>query len=277
MLDFAEITIHSWEDFLNLRHKFGDEWVFRGQSSDWPLSTSLERACKDSDIKLKNALRIEKKIIREFRRQYDGSDRDIVTTDTLYCLALMQHHGAPTRLLDWTYSRYVAIYFALEALKPADQPSVVWCLKQTWCLKQARAIAGETLISKRDELRNEETFRKLYTAAPPYKLVFLENPFFLHRKLIIQQGVFLCSGDISVPFEDNLKSLDGWHKASSVVKIRCEMTTKDRLDALEELHRMNVHRANLFPGLDGFAQSLNYRLRFYEQLATNGEGTVQII
>src|SRR3989338_2110282 len=115
MSAFSERVIDRWEDFLACRRDFGDEWVFRGQPSDWKLTTSLERACANSEIALASAPGIEIQIIRDFRRRYDGIDRELVRTDTLYCLALIQHHVGPTRLLDWTYSPYVALYFALES------------------------------------------------------------------------------------------------------------------------------------------------------------------
>ena len=152
--------------------------------------------------------------------------------------------------------------------------NVVWCLNGSWCLEQAKIIAGEDLIDKRnsDKTRNDTSFLPLYMAQNPSKLAFLENPFFFNTRLTIQQGIFLCPGDISLPFEENLKSLEGWKGKDAIVKIRCEMNAQCRRTALAELHRMNVHRANLFPGLDGFAQSLKQRLPFYEQMAAQRTG-----
>jgi hypothetical protein len=269
---FSERPIHSWRDFLQIREGFSDRWVFRGQSSDYPLMTSLERACNDYCVDLKKAPGIELQLIRDFRRRYSGDDRNLVLEDTLYCLALMQHHGAPTRLLDWTYSPFVAAYFALE--KAVSSSPVVWCLNGDWCHKQACLAAGENLIRKRniDKTRNDISFIPLYMRKKRLKLAFLENPFLFNERLIIQQGVFLCPGDISVPFEDNLRQFNAWGSNNSIVKLRFDMGGQKYLNAIQELLHMNVGRANLFPGLDGFAQSLKQKLPTYAKMATRRIG-----
>jgi hypothetical protein len=269
---FVELTVNTWKDFIAILENFTDKWVFRGQSSDYIITTSLERACNDYGISLSKAPGIEAQLIRDFKRRYSGDDRNIVLNDTLYCLTLMQHHGAPTRLLDWTYSPFVAAFFALE--KSVSSTSIVWCLNGDWCLKQATLIAGKDLIVARntDETRNDSSFKPLYMRKKPFKMVFIENPYLFHERLIIQQGVFLCPGDISTKFEINIKSLDGWTKKSSIVKIRFQMTKQDHLRALTELQSMNVGNAVLFPGLDGFARSLKQKLPLYERMARRGIG-----
>ena len=263
--DFSIKTIKTWEDFLRLPHLSEDDWIYRGQAENWPLRTSLERACGRSNIHLKDAPSIEKVLITNFRRRYDGNDQQFVLSDTLYCLALMQHHGAPTRLLDWTYSPYVALYFALEFCCGS---SVVWCVNQTWWSKQARAIVGDTNYEQRSnyETRNDDSFVPLYMRDKPYRMVYLENPFFFNQRLNIQQGVFLCSGNVAVPFEENLRALEGCYHESAVIKVICEITIEERLRAMKELHKMNIHRESLFPGLDGFAQALSHRLWMYQKL-----------
>ena len=131
-------------------------------------------------------------------------------------------------------------------------------------------MAGNELIKKRngDETRNDKTFKQLYMNLKPFKLAFLENPLLLHMRLHRQQGLFTCPGDISVPFEENLKGMDGWQNKDAIVKLVCKIEDGDQLnEALERLSRMNINRETLFHGLDGFAQSMKYRLSFYKKLA----------
>ena len=82
-------------------------YLFRGHVPNRLLSTSLEHACADWGIPPGKIPHVETALIREFRRSYTGPDYHFVDTDTLYCMALMRHHGAPVRLLDFTYSALV--------------------------------------------------------------------------------------------------------------------------------------------------------------------------
>lgn len=273
--EFFERTLSSWKEFVEFCDKLNGLWIYRGQEKDWALETRLERACKEFDL-LEYAEQIEFQLIREFRRRYKGNDRDLVCEDTLYCLALMQHHGAPTRLLDCTYSPFVAAYFALET-KPKeerDEPSIVYCFKNDWLNKEARKQASESLIVKRSDndrvRRDDEFFKKLYMSVSPKKFVSAENAFNLNERLIIQKGVFLCPGMISTAFQSNLKQLGGWHNKDAVIKVKLEFDLGTRKKALNELHNMNVDRATLFPGLDGFTESLRPRLPYFKNLEWKG-------
>jgi hypothetical protein len=253
-----------------------DKWIFRGQEDDWPLKSTLERALEDYGFCLNRAKDIEKEMIRDFRRRYAGLDRDLVLNDTLFCLSLMQHHGAPTRLLDWNYSPYVAVFFALEEKLPKgsdESKSVLWCLNTEWCLNAIRNIQnlGEEFIRTRskksinpNEERTDESFIRYYMSLPPTKFVFAENPFLLNERLRIQQGVFLCPGDVSIPLEQNIKSLDGWDEMGNIVKFRLKLDITNHKNAIKELLRMNVGRESLFPGLDGFSKSFKQRLLIYD-------------
>ena len=268
----ASKVVRSWGELLKLIREFRqskNKWVFRGQLSRWELTTALERQCQKSGIGLNAVKEIEYKMIRDFRRLYDGNDRETVREDTLYCLSLMQHYGAPTRLMDWTYSPFIATYFALEYAQDHDgEDGALWCLNVDWCWEKARKVAGTKVIKMRNAYRNEQTFQTLYMGDKPRKLVFLENPFLLHTRLSRQQGVFLCQGDVTSSLVDNLKNLDpdGYNNMENVLKIGCKLTRESRIDALEELHQMNIDRTILFPGLEGFAKSMNYRLEFYRKL-----------
>lgn len=263
----SDRTINTWKKFLEVCGGFDDRWVFRGQSSDDPLTTTLERACKDYGIELEKAPGLEEQLIRDFRRRYRGDDLNLVLKDTLYCLAMLQQYGAPTRLLDWTYSPLVAAYFALE--KSVSSLSVVWCLNCAWCGKRAREVDRMGFVKKRyiDKTRNDTSFIPLYMAKPHKKFVFPENAYQLNERLIIQRGVFLCPADISVPFEDNLKKMNGWRSSTSIVKLCFKMNKNERLNAIKELRYANVGHATLFPGLDGFAKSLKLNLPFYGIMA----------
>jgi hypothetical protein len=131
MSDFTCQVIRSWDEFNeSVREMAPSEvrrWLYRGQPDDKPLMTTIERALINWGIPLTDATSIEFQTIREFRRRVRQPEYDQVQRDTLHCLALMRHHGAPTRLLDCTYSPFVAAAFAMEnGIFPPPRRPVVW-------------------------------------------------------------------------------------------------------------------------------------------------------
>ena len=296
--------VTGWDELFRRLKEFTQEpyrdCIFKGLLSEWHLESTFDRAFYPSNINEANrqndAIKIEKELIRDFRRMYDGNDRQAVLKDTLYCISLMQHHGAPTRLMDFTYSPFIAAYFALEYAWDKDKKEdaklhsgtvniAIWCLDTKGCKnylgrnKKLKQLVDDRL---KEDIPSESSFLSLYmpSKGKPFTFVYPENPYLLHTRLARQQGVFLCPGDVSKSFSDNLKALGNEHEESdesrrkSIYEIRCELCRPQRLEALNQLHRMNVDRASLFHGLDGFAKSMSYRLGFYQELARKrGENT----
>jgi hypothetical protein len=272
-MDFANERIRTWQEFVNLisRRKPGS-WVYRGQRRDWNLETTLERSLRDWGINLKRGREIETQLIRDFRRRYHCVDHSLIENDTLYCLALMQHHGAPTRLLDFTYSPYIAAKFAIESVKNSP---VIWAINAEWIHSTAKKIVGEDYIKKRncDTSRNDTSFCPLYMDINrTAEFVHLENPFYLNKRLIIQQGVFLCAGNVNISFCDNLKNMKGWDDRNNVVKLDFALGMGQIRKFIMMLDRMNVDSSVLFPGVDGIARSLREQVFRYSDLANARTG-----
>jgi len=83
----------------------------------------------------------------------------------------------------------------------------------------------------------------------------------LNQRLIIQQGLFLCQANLRSPFEDNIAAMiDSTTGPERLARITIE--AKGHKEIRQRLYRMNMTRASLFPGLDGFAQSLRATLDF---------------
>ena len=270
MANFATKCVNSWSELNKAIAPLKDLWVFRGQAEDWPLATSLERALNSWKIELSYGPVIEYQLVREFRRQYNGEDRYDVANDTLYCLALMQHHGAPTRLLDFTYSPFVGAQFAIGE---GNRFGVLWCINTFWGDKAAGEVVGKQNVALRanDRTRNDKSFRSLFTDTQK-KFVLPENPLRLSQRFVIQKGVFLCAGDVADTFINNLKNLAGWNSEGNILKLRFDMNRNNLVEATNWLRKMNVGSATLFPGLDGFARSLKEQLPHYQDYAIRGVG-----
>jgi len=212
----------------------------------------------------------EEIVLREFRRRYHHYSKDVPDAkDDLEWLALMQHHGAPTRLLDWTYSIYVAAYFALE---DAEGDCAVWAMDaENWLIPRAAELfvaAGKdgSYVGGLIQEEMASAFRGIFMDAPLVKVVAPVNAFRLNERLTIQKGLFLSPGDVSVSLMENLERMGDWgaHAEIHVIPERL------RREAIAKLFLMNVHRATLFPGLDGFAQSLGVHHHLFQRVV-NGE------
>ena len=112
-MPIASMNLDSWESIATYSQT---RWIFRGQKErNWNLRTSLERCFERQHIEPRAMEEVERDLIREFKRTYHNYATQVpVDSAILEWLSLMQHHGAPTRLLDFSYSIYVAAYFALE-------------------------------------------------------------------------------------------------------------------------------------------------------------------
>lgn len=269
-----EERLGNFEKLFNyFRETKWEGWIFRGQFVDWELKTTLERACENSGLeRISDIRKVEDNMIREFQRVYDGNDRGIVENDKLYALSMMRHYGAPTRLLDFTYSKYIGIYFALEYAHDNEPVAgkkccAVWCINRAWLYEATcrKSKDIEKLMHERgtDEKRDNTSFEPLYLNNK-FNFVGWENPLKLHHRLHVQQGTFLCPGNIEKSFLENLQELKDWHKKDAIIKVVCRMSLDDLNKAINECKRMNISRESLFPGLDGFAQSMRYHLRFYK-------------
>jgi hypothetical protein len=218
----AEVHANNKSDFL-----------FRGQSTDGPLIPRIAR------LKPKGKLpNIESLMLREFER-LSLPFTEFEPKDQWDLLALAQHHGLPTRLLDWSYSALAALWFCVNKPPLEDEngkklDGVVWLFKTV-----------------REDFINFPTNENPYSQ--PSTRIF--RPRSITRRIMAQTGVFTChmrtKAGKFVPLESNKFYKDRLVKigipATSFSKIR------DQLDA------SGVSNVSLFPDLDGLAGHLQFR------------------
>ncbi len=264
-----------WADFQKWATMLGDGWSFRGHAvAKWRLEATLERATTQlvsaavgttlhlSQQRLRPGDH-ERELLLEFQR---GAHQHLTATpsddELVDWLALMQHHGAPTRLLDWTRSPYVALYFALERAQPKER-SAIWAIDREWMDREsARAM-------KRHYPRypNPSDFKAmcryintiLFEANNP-PVIVPANPLRMNDRMTQQQGHFLCSLSHRESFDVSLFRMLGNSRTRKPPVKKLIVEQHQRIAMLKELRRMNIHSASLFPGLDGFARSLGIHL-----------------
>lgn len=236
-------------------------WIYRAHAKAcWSLETSLERCCNRHDVAVRDRPLVEQELFREFRRAYHEYSVYIPDQPAIVeWLALMQHYGAPTRLLDFTYSIHIAAYFAVEK---TTTDSAIWAINAEWAMGQSveRLKAVGKSPEHLDRLKSpfmegtEAIVHHLLFESPFALITCPLNPFRLNERLRIQKGVFLTPGSIEAPFMENLSSMPGYDKRENLFRVLILAQLAEKVRAA--LFDMNITRRSLFPGLDGYAQAL---------------------
>lgn len=258
-------------------------FVFRGQGdAAWILETSIDRASKREltlppgdgghgpNEMLMDPRGNEKKMLERFRRRahhfLNAPPKD---EEILDWLALMQHHGAPTRLLDWTQSPYVALYFAVEDPAPKEGSGhAIWAMSLDWLQTKSNEMLSETdpffataevTNSRAHADRINSILRKemedAFGRGPD--TIAMASTLRENERQAAQQGLFFFALSHNRHFDITLlRMMIEPQRVEDPVIRKLIVPPSARVDLLLELKQMNITRASLYPGLDGFSRSL---------------------
>lgn len=298
---FYKVFVKNWDEIKKISSK-SYHFVFRGHTErNWQLKPTLERAADKYLMFYDYLLSHEYLIFRSFRNvahQYTSSLPS--PKDLLEWMAILQHYGAPTRLLDFTDSLYIASFFAFEQ---ATTDCAIWCLNRyrldnfliermdrdsAWRRRNLALfdykidVANKLLDYENEELRNTIKV-KLFENK---RVVFSVKPDKMHERIAIQKGVFLIQSDLETSFEsiliEHLKLNINDLSETNAMQIEFDDLIKNKLnyetgiiklivprevciEGLYDLRNMNINASTLFPGLEGQARSLHLLMRNMEQ------------
>jgi FRG domain-containing protein len=236
----------SWQPRLR-RHR--STFAFRGVSNArHDLRTALARLGAESP-------ELERHILRSFRKY---APQNAVPGDSTWnWLAVAQHHGAPTRLLDWTYSPFVAMHFATA--QEMDTDGVIWCVDANRAnellpdlLKRILADEGTPVFTAEMLERAAETPQDFDALADDDFVVFFEPPSFDER-IVNQSALFALKSNPRV-------GLDRWLANHQSIFRRVILPAAIKWEVRDKLDQANITERVLFPGLDGLSRWLT---RYY--------------
>jgi hypothetical protein len=236
----------SWNSDLR---RFRSPFAFRGLSrADHGLSSSLRRLARgQADIH-----RLELALLRNFRKYAYG---EAAGTDSIWhWLALGQHRGLPTRLLDWTYSPLVALHFATDDPARYDEDGIVWAVNFVEANKSLPRRLRRILEAECSDTFTVEmlaafrTLREFDALSRTPFVVFIEPPA-VDRRILNQFALFsLMSSPTAV--------LDDWLLSRPEICRRIVVPARLKWEIRDKLDQANVNERVLFPGLDGLSRWL---------------------
>lgn len=250
---------------MQLREDEGDHirspYVFRGMDvASWSLETSLQRLPKKPGT---NVHKIEDSLIRSFRKYANAGAFD--QKSEWYVLAVAQHNGLPTRVLDWTSSPLVAAHFACGDERYKNDDGVIWCLHAgrlrdinernnsgVESLKDISWVFDTRLLEKRfADLAALDSSRK---RAP---VMLLWEPPSLDSRIANQSGFLSLMNDPAESQHDFL-SRESAVDADLVVRIVIEAGAKPEIRDM--LDQNGISERTIYPGLPGLCSWLK---RYY--------------
>ncbi|MEA2562248.1 MAG: hypothetical protein QOH06_3752 [Acidobacteriota bacterium] len=269
-------------------------WVFRGlKSSSYELQPSIEREARDKTMEW---AALEELVLSEYKaRARMHLSAPLIPSDEVSWLAQMQHYAIPTRLLDFTYSPFVALYFAIRdghqesgrthlRLWAVDAEAVNNRFKLVaWKAARAAKERGgkrfsavsldpDYFYTDRDSVTTDiqelhELINGSLSATKKRRgelnrsgCVCATAPPAFNPRLASQQGLFLLNCAENLSFSASLAKMmegsGGWCKIIDIpVGLIPEIEGR--------LFQMNVHEQSLFPDMEGLAGLVRQKLRLH--------------
>lgn len=262
----SHFEAETWPDLQNFlfdNHdgcidRYRSKYVYRGVSDkSFGLQTSIQRLGR-------KPTELEANLIRNFQK-YSPINTLIDNYNNIWnWIALGQHHGLPTRLLDWTFSPYVALHFLTEDISTYDTDGIIWMVDFDLIRNYYpdnltdRLTKDHTFSLTSSELKEEigdsieainEYLKKKHNA-----MIFFEPPS-IDDRIVNQYAIFSFMLDSN---SDNLK----WLEVKTDVLKKIIIPKELKWEIRDKLDQANISERIIYPGLDGISKWLT---RWYSE------------
>jgi hypothetical protein len=242
-----KVRVSSLPEYLESVIRIRENWTssdilaepwFRGQAdAGWHLVPGLYRADDPNEDEIRG----------EFQRRGIHLIEERPPSTEWEWYFLMQHHGAPTRLLDWSDGALTGLYFALRGARE-NQNAAVWVLDPTWLNELSVGLDSVVLADwekAEPYLPPAYSFKRI---APKFPIAI--DPPHLARRVAVQHSRFTIHGNE----EDGLVALANQHEKSRLKQV---IIASDSIDSLKkDIDLCGVTEGSLFPDLDGLSREL---------------------
>jgi hypothetical protein len=247
--NWIELQKILFDENLTSFNRYRSNFLYRGVSdTKYGLETSIQRLGTVPS-------KMEKHLIRNFKK-YAPINTLIDNYDNIWnWLSLGQHHGLPTRLLDWTYSPNVALHFATENINNCDKDGVIWRvnyikMKENYPPSISKYLDENSILvlgtnDLVDAIGKSYEDLKKFSIDENNSIIFFEPPS-IDDRIVNQFALF------SFMLDEDSNKLEYLKNVGLVDKIIISSSLK--WEIRDKLDQANITERIIYPGLDGISK-----------------------
>lgn len=260
-----ERSVSTITELMHELNVLPNNYVFRGQSNaDWGLQSTLERIIGNK-WSAQQARKFEDYSLNTFQSKYHiYSGTEHLPKSKLSWLSVMQHYGVPTRLIDFTTSPFIALYFALESYDPLSRNDLaIFAIDYSAIMEQSvEHIRGRDKLfteTRRSINGNQDKVFDEVVDRYSYDIAWITEPIELNARIDRQSGTFLVSGNLEKTIASILSQ--PLYDQCQQIKIRIPLTLYEPI--FVALRKMSINSKSIYGDLSGLAKSIRMELHAY--------------